>query len=116
MRTKKNSTQPLSKKKQLLTNAIKYSEPGCSIEIQMTSTPNSMILNIQDEGVGMSPHEVKHAFDRVYRADQARTSSLKGSGLGLAIVKEIIELHKGTIEITSTPAIGTTVQVKLPLL
>lgn len=100
----------------LLTNAIKYSEPGSSIEIQMTSSSGCMILYIQDEGVGMSPHEVKHAFERFYRADQARTRSLKGSGLGLAIVKEIIELHRGTIEITSTPAIGTTVQVKLPLL
>jgi signal transduction histidine kinase len=78
----------------LLTNAIKYSEPGSSIEIQVTSTPEYMMLNIQDEGVGMSPVEVKHAFDRFYRADQARTGSLKGSGLGLAIVKEIIELHK----------------------
>jgi signal transduction histidine kinase len=100
----------------LLTNAIKYSEPGSSIEIQVTSTPEYMMLNIQDEGVGMSPVEVKHAFDRFYRADQARTGSLKGSGLGLAIVKEIIELHKGTVEITSTPDIGTTVQVKIPLL
>jgi signal transduction histidine kinase len=43
----------------LLTNAIKYSEPGSSIEIQVTSTPEYMMLNIQDEGVGMSPVEVK---------------------------------------------------------
>ena len=64
----------------------------------------------------MTAEEASRAFDRFYRADQARIRSLKGSGLGLAIVKEIVELHKGTVEIKSTPKIGTRVQIKLPLL
>lgn len=98
----------------LLTNAVKYSEPGGSIEIQLTAAPEQMILAIQDEGIGMSADETKHAFDRFYRADQARTRSVKGSGLGLAIVKEIIELHKGTVTISSTQGKGTTVRVTLP--
>lgn len=100
----------------LLTNAIKYSEPGKSIEIQLSSTSQDLILDIQDEGIGMSPNEIKHAFDRFYRADQARTRSSNGSGLGLAIVKEIVELHKGTVEITSALNTGTKVQVKIPIL
>lgn len=100
----------------LLTNAIKYSELGGTIELQLSSTATDMILEVRDEGIGMTAEETARSFDRFYRADQARVRSLKGSGLGLAIVKEIIELHKGTIHIKSTPKIGTTVQVKLPLL
>ena len=100
----------------LLTNAIKYSEPGNSIEVHLNSTHEHLTLDVRDEGIGMSPDEVKHAFERFYRADQARTRSSKGSGLGLAIVKEIVELHKGTVEIFSTTGKGTTVQVTLPLL
>lgn len=100
----------------ILTNAIKYSEPGGAIEISLSSAPGEMTLEIRDEGIGMTADEAVRAFDRFYRADQARVRSLKGSGLGLAIVKEIVELHKGTIEIKSTPKIGTTVKVNLPLL
>ncbi|ANU27117.1 sensor histidine kinase [Planococcus versutus] len=98
----------------LLTNAIKYSEPGSSIDVQLTATAEYMILHLQDEGIGMSPTEVEHAFDRFYRADQARTRSSKGSGLGLAIVKEIIELHSGTVDISSATGEGSTVRVILP--
>ena len=100
----------------LLTNAIKYSEPGDSIEVQLSVTSTNMVLEVLDEGIGMTAEEASRAFDRFYRADHARIRSLKGSGLGLAIVKEIVELHKGTVEIKSTPNIGTTVQIKLPLL
>lgn len=100
----------------LLTNAIKYSEPGGAIEISLSSTAKEMALEIRDEGIGMTAEETARSFDRFYRADQARVRSMKGSGLGLAIVKEIVELHKGTIEIESALKIGTAVQVKLPLL
>lgn len=98
----------------LLINAIKYSEPGSSIDVRLTSTTEHVIVQLQDEGIGMSPTEVEHAFDRFYRADHARTRSTKGSGLGLAIVKEIIELHGGTVEISSTLGEGSTVQIILP--
>lgn len=100
----------------IVTNAIKYSNPGGLIEVRMTLSPEYMTLIIQDEGVGMSPNDVERAFERFYRADQARTRLLKGSGLGLSIVKEIIDLHKGMVEIRSTLNVGTTVQIKLPLL
>lgn len=98
----------------LLSNALKYSEPGGIIDIQLTVDTEKMTVIIQDEGIGMSDEDIQNAFERFYRADQARTRSTKGSGLGLAIVKEIIELHKGKIEIQSLLDVGTTVQVKLP--
>lgn len=100
----------------LLTNAIKYSEAESSIDVQLSSQSRNMVLEVRDEGIGMSRGEIEHAFERFYRADQARTRSLKGSGLGLAIVKEIIELHKGTVKLSSAPGKGTTVKVTLPLL
>lgn len=100
----------------LLTNAIKYSEPGGAIELSLSSSPKEMVLVIRDEGIGMSAEETVRAFDRFYRADQARVRFVKGSGLGLAIVKEIVELHKGSIEITSSPKAGTTIHVVLPRL
>lgn len=100
----------------LMTNAIKYSEPGGAIEISLSSAQGEMTLEIRDEGIGMTADEAVRAFDRFYRADQARVRSMKGSGLGLAIVKEIIELHEGAIEIESAPKVGTSVKVKLPIL
>lgn len=99
----------------LLTNAIKYSEPGGAIELQLSATATDMVVRVRDEGIGMDQEETARAFDRFYRADQARVRSLKGSGLGLAIVKEVVELHKGTIRVKSIPTVGTTVEVKLPL-
>ena len=99
----------------LLTNAIKYSEPGGAIELQLSATATDMVVRVRDEGIGMDQEETARAFDRFYRADQARVRSLKGSGLGLANVKEVVELHKGTIRVKSIPTVGTTVEVKLPL-
>jgi len=99
----------------LLTNAIKYSEPSGQIDVKLTSTMQQMILTIKDEGIGMSAENVTHAFDRFYRADHARSRGHKGSGLGLAIVKEIVELHHGTVEMTSVLSKGTKVQVTLPI-
>lgn len=99
----------------LLTNAIKYSEPGGAIELQLSATATDMVVRVRDEGIGMDQEETARAFDRFYRADQARVRSLKGSGLGLSIVKEVVELHKGTIRVKSIPTVGTTVEVKLPL-
>lgn len=99
----------------LLINSIKYSEPGGIIEITLSVINEEIIVTIQDEGIGMTEEEVAHAFEKFYRADKTRDRSIEGSGLGLSIVKEIIDLHKGSIEIDSTPDIGTSVRIHLPL-
>lgn len=98
----------------VLTNAVKYSEPGGAVDIELTASADGMELVVRDEGIGMSPEDVQHAFERFYRADHARTRSTKGSGLGLSIVHEIVELHGGTAEIESEIDAGTALRIKLP--
>lgn len=98
----------------LLTNAVKYSEQGGSVDVSLTQSDNHIRVTVRDYGIGMTEDETKHAFERFYRADQARTRGQKGSGLGLSIAKEIIELHGGRIELDSTLGAGTTVTVTLP--
>lgn len=98
----------------LLTNALKYSERGGSVEIGLAPSEKQVQITVRDHGIGMTADEITHAFDRFYRADQARTRGQKGSGLGLSIAKEIIELHGGRIELDSTPGVGTTITVTLP--
>ena len=98
----------------LLTNAVKYSEQGGSVDVSLTQSENHIYVTVRDYGIGMTEDETKHAFERFYRADQARTRGQKGSGLGLSIAKEIIELHGGRIDLDSTLGTGTTVTVILP--
>lgn len=98
----------------LLTNAVKYSEQGGSVDISLTQSESHVQVTVHDYGIGMTEDETKQAFERFYRADQARTRGQKGSGLGLSIAKEIIELHGGRIELYSTPGAGTIVTVTLP--
>ncbi|TDL32825.1 HAMP domain-containing histidine kinase [Jeotgalibacillus sp. S-D1] len=95
----------------LLTNAAKYSDPGGMISVKVWVEGADVAVRVKDNGVGMSETEIERAFDRFYRADEARAQ--KGSGLGLSIVKEIIDLHQGEIRIESTPNEGTLVEVRL---
>lgn len=98
----------------LLTNALKYSERGGSVEVALRQEGQIVYVTVRDHGIGMTEDESLHAFERFYRADQARTRGQKGSGLGLSIAKDIIELHGGQIELDSAPGAGTTATVVLP--
>lgn len=98
----------------LLSNALKYSEPGGAIHIDVRDLKDGLRVIVQDEGIGMSSEEAAQAFERFYRAEKARNRNTEGSGLGLSIVQEIIALHQGTVDIISQPQQGTTVQVLLP--
>jgi len=69
---------------------------------------------VQDEGIGMNDSEVSHVFERFYRSDDARNSETGGSGLGLSIAKWIVDAHEGTIDVISSPEVGTRFTVKLP--
>ncbi|HET7909452.1 MAG TPA: sensor histidine kinase, partial [Nitrospira sp.] len=70
---------------------------------------------IADQGIGISPEDQKHIFDRFYRTDDARTHTKKGTGLGLAICAWIADAHRGRIEVQSEPHKGSTFTVFLPL-
>jgi len=100
----------------LLDNAIKYSGDGASVRLQVAQRDGKAVATVADTGVGIPPEALPHIFDRFYRVDKARSREMGGAGLGLAIAKWIVEAHKGTIRVDSTPGRGTTVTVELPVL
>src|SRR5699024_6763744 len=93
----------------LITNAIKYSEQGGTIDITHTHDPDQIRLNITEDGQCMSPETQSRLFERFYKASNHDNSNC----LGLAIAKAIFELHNGTSEVTSTKYGGTTFTVTI---
>lgn len=98
----------------LMENAIAYTHSKGSITIQTGKIANETFISIEDTGIGISPHDLPHIFERFYRADQARSTNTGGNGLGLSIVKRIIEGHEGSIDVRSEAGIGTTFVIRLP--
>lgn len=100
----------------LLDNAVKYSPPQKTITITSRKTDSAISVLVTDQGIGISPKDMPHIFDRFYRADSARSNSrVPGYGLGLAIAKKIVEAHHGSISVTSQLNQGSTFTVSLPL-
>lgn len=99
----------------LLTNAIKYSHSGGSIQVytEMQGTEFS-VIRIVDQGIGIPKEAISRLFDRFYRVDNSRQRSTGGSGLGLTISKRIVDLHQGTIKIVSEENVGTEVVISIP--
>ncbi|MBQ6661331.1 MAG: sensor histidine kinase [Lachnospiraceae bacterium] len=92
----------------LVDNAAKYTTVGDTITLRVGLNPELRpYYSVQDNGIGMSSHDVEHIFERFYRSDTARNSKTGGTGLGLAIAKWIINRHHGTIMVQSRPEIGT---------
>lgn len=98
----------------LLENAVKYSEKKANIQLFLKKESGKLVLNIQDEGIGISKEDLAHIFDRFYTVNKARSRKLGGAGLGLSIVKTIIEKHKGTISVDSDLGIGSTFTITFP--
>ncbi|MBE6380118.1 MAG: HAMP domain-containing histidine kinase [Lentisphaerae bacterium] len=98
----------------LLDNAIKFTPENGRVDVSLQLESSNAILTVRDNGCGMSKEELEQVFKRFYRADSSR--SLPGNGLGLSLVQAIVNAHKGSIEISSEPAEGTVVWVKLPLM
>ncbi|WP_462422102.1 sensor histidine kinase [Salinicoccus sp. Marseille-QA3877] len=98
----------------LISNAVKYNSEAGNIDISLTEADGTVTVRISDTGIGLTEEEKDHIFDRFYRVDSSRTSSVKGSGLGLSIVHEIIQRHDGTVRAEPNAAAGTTFIVELP--
>jgi PAS domain S-box-containing protein len=98
----------------LLSNAVKYSAAGSTVHVSTQCSDGRGIIAVRDQGVGMSPDQLEHVFDKFYRANAADTAPA-GTGLGLFICRSIVEGHGGEIRIFSAPGQGTTVTVSLPL-
>ncbi|OCT11194.1 two-component sensor histidine kinase [Paenibacillus pectinilyticus] len=99
----------------IIENAVKYSEEGhCRITLSVIEQGGFAVIQVKDNGQGISEEALPHIFDRFYRADPSRNSATGGSGLGLAIAKQIMEEHGGRIGATSMLGRGTTVYMALP--
>ena len=98
----------------LLDNAIKYSDKGSSVHVSAFQKDDSIIISVQDHGIGITKEHFPRIFERFYRADKARSRNLGGTGLGLAIVKHITQAHGGYATVESTPGKGSTFSLHLP--
>lgn len=98
----------------LVSNAIKYSNSGV-ISIKCTNDEKNFVIIVQDKGIGIAKESIPFIFDRFYQVEQSRNNKY-GTGLGLSIVKKMVELCEGMIDVDSTPGIGTTFTVTLPIL
>lgn len=100
----------------LLSNAFKYSPDGgevsLTVRLKQAGNQEFAVLEVRDDGIGMTPEQTARAFERFYRADA--TGNIPGTGLGLSLVKEIAELHHGRVELQSTLGQGTIAQLWLP--
>jgi two-component system phosphate regulon sensor histidine kinase PhoR len=92
----------------LLNNSIKYGTPPGRTKIGFYDMDKHILIEIADNGIGIPAKHMPHVFDRFYRVDKSRSRDQGGSGLGLAIVKHIIEAHHQTINVRSTPNVGST--------
>ncbi len=99
----------------LLDNALKYTPSDALISVDLRCSDSEAVMTLRDAGIGISPQDLPHVFERFYRADPARSRDPGGTGLGLAIVKWIVEQHEGDISVDSVEGKGTTVMVRLPL-
>ena len=94
----------------LVANALRFTPSGGSITVGARRTDGGIGLTVTDSGAGMDADAVEHAFDRFYRSPDS-----SGTGLGLPIARNLVEAHGGTIDLSSTPGEGTTVEVSLPV-
>jgi len=99
----------------ILDNAIRYSNPGAHIEIDLQETKKSAKLQIRDTGIGIPEESLPLIFDRFYVVDPSRSKETGGAGLGLSIVKWIAEHHNAEITVDSHVGKGTTFTVHFPL-
>lgn len=100
----------------LLTNAHEYCPEGASIRVTAVRAGAEVEIAVSDDGPGMTADQVEHIFERFTRGDAGLTQRVGGTGLGLAISKSLVELHGGTIGVTSAPGEGSTFRIRLPAL
>lgn len=98
----------------LVANALVHTPESTSITLRTDTTDDGCLIEVSDDGPGMSPEVAAHAFERFYRADPSRSRHQGGSGLGLSIVDSVIRAHGGTTTIDSDLGTGTAVRVTLP--
>src|SRR5579863_189226 len=100
----------------LLDNAFKYTPSPGSVQLSLEPQGESIVLTVEDSGVGIADEDQRKIFERFYRVDKARSREQGGAGLGLAIAKWIVAQHRGTISVKSELGAGSTFRVELPMI
>lgn len=98
----------------LLSNAMKFSDPGASVKLRATASKQGVTISVIDTGVGVSLDKLPHIFDKFKQADSTDGRHKGGTGLGLAITKALVENMQGDIHVTSQEGAGSTFYVTLP--
>ena len=98
----------------LITNSMRYTQPGGEITLQAKREEKSVVLIVSDNGKGIPSDALPYIFDRFYRVDDARIGGGE-SGLGLTIAKSIVEAHGGSVGAESVPGKGTSIKIILPI-
>lgn len=112
----------------ILSNAFKFTPEGGEVEVSVNPKPpfnfpfakggkegGSVEISIRDTGIGIPDEKIPKIFDRFYQVDGSHTREQKGTGIGLSLTKELVELHKGNIEVESEEGKGTTFTISIPL-
>jgi len=98
----------------LLDNACKYSEAGQHVVLRAQANNGSVVLSVQDHGIGIAARETKKIFNPFYQVDQRLSRKGGGCGLGLSIVQSIVRAHHGRVSVESQPGRGSTFTISLP--
>jgi len=100
----------------LIDNAIKYSGDSRKVVVSASVEEQFLAIAVQDFGVGIKKEDIDRVFERFFRGGDELTRTVKGSGLGLTLIKEIVEAHRGKVQVESEPGKGSVFSIRLPLL
>jgi signal transduction histidine kinase len=99
----------------LVNNAVKFTPSGGRIEISVAAQPNSVVIRVSDNGIGIAPEHVDSIFNLFAQADYITDRVQEGLGIGLALVRTLVDMHHGTVAVSSGgPGMGSTFEIRLP--
>jgi len=99
----------------LLSNAVKFTPEGGHVRVLVERAPDALSVSVSDTGIGMGPDDIAVALERFGQVDGSLARRYEGTGLGLPLVKQLIELHGGSLRLTSAPGAGTTATITFPI-
>lgn len=107
-------TEIMSALGNLVTNAIRYTPDGGSIDVVWKQVGHEAVFSVTDTGFGIPSADIPRLTERFYRVDRSRSRDTGGTGLGLAIVKHVLQRHDATLEVKSEEGRGSTFSVRFP--
>jgi signal transduction histidine kinase len=99
----------------LIANAVSYTDAGGRVEVSVAEQDGDLVLVVHDTGIGIVPEHLDRVFEPFFRTAAAKAQSAPGLGLGLGVVKVVVDAHHGRTAVTSSPGLGTRVEVRVPV-